>query len=46
LNAGWDSGLEVNTEKAKYMFMSRHQNAGENHNLMTDKLFDNVTVFK
>jgi hypothetical protein len=24
-------GLEVNTEKTKYMFLSRHQNAGKNH---------------
>jgi thiaminase len=26
--------LEVNTEKTKYMFVSHHQNAGQNHNLM------------
>jgi hypothetical protein len=25
-------GLEVNTEKTKYMLLSRHQNAGQNHN--------------
>jgi hypothetical protein len=24
-----------NTEKTKYMVMSRHQNAGQNHNLLT-----------
>jgi hypothetical protein len=28
LQAGWEAGLELNTEKTKYMFMSRHQNAG------------------
>jgi hypothetical protein len=27
-----EAGLEVNTEKIKYMFLSRHQNAGQNHN--------------
>jgi hypothetical protein len=26
-------GQEVNTEKTKYMLMSRHQNAGQNHNI-------------
>jgi hypothetical protein len=24
-------GLEVNAEKTKYMLLSRHQNAGQNH---------------
>jgi hypothetical protein len=28
-------GLEVNAEKTKYMLMSRHQNAGQNHNIKT-----------
>jgi hypothetical protein len=27
--------LEVNTEKAKYMVVSRHQNLGQIHNLQT-----------
>jgi hypothetical protein len=26
-------GLEVNTEKTKYMFLSHHQNAGQNHDI-------------
>jgi hypothetical protein len=26
-------GLEVNTEKTKYMLKSRHQNAGQNHDM-------------
>jgi hypothetical protein len=26
-------GLEVNTEKTKYMLMSHHQNAGQNRNI-------------
>jgi hypothetical protein len=29
-------GVEVNTEKTKYMVMSCHQDAGQNHNLLTD----------
>jgi len=30
-----DVSLEVNTEKIKYVVMSRHQNAEQNRNLMT-----------
>jgi hypothetical protein len=26
-------GLEVNTEETKYMSLSRHQNAGQNHDI-------------
>jgi hypothetical protein len=29
-------GLEVNSEKTKYMVMSRDQNAGQNHNMKLD----------
>jgi len=40
-------GLEVNTEKTKYMVMSHHQNAGQNHNLLTaNKTFKNLATFK
>jgi hypothetical protein len=28
-------GLEVNTEKTKYILMSCHQNTGQNHNIKT-----------
>jgi hypothetical protein len=31
LHANKEVGLEVNTEEAKYTFMFRHQNAGQNH---------------
>jgi hypothetical protein len=33
-------GLEVNTEKTKYMLLFRHQNAGQNHEIkiVTDVL--------
>jgi len=33
LQASRDVGLEVNTENTKYNIMSRHQNAGQTHNL-------------
>jgi len=39
--------LDVNTEETKYMVVSRHQNIGQNHNLLTDnKSFENVSKFK
>jgi len=28
------AGLEVCTQKTKYMFVSCHKNAGQNHNLL------------
>jgi hypothetical protein len=31
IDASKEVGLEVNTEKTKYMLLSRHQNAGKNH---------------
>jgi hypothetical protein len=34
--ASKEIGLEVNGEKTKYMVMSRHQNAGHNHNIKID----------
>jgi hypothetical protein len=40
-------GLEVKAKKTKFMFMSRHQNAGLNHNLMmANKSSENVASFK
>jgi hypothetical protein len=33
IDARKEVGLEVNTEKTKYMFLSRHQNAGQNHDI-------------
>jgi hypothetical protein len=30
IDAGKEFGVEVNTEKTKYMLLSRHQNAGQN----------------
>jgi hypothetical protein len=40
-------GLEVNTEKTKYMLLSRHQNAGQNHDIkIGNRWFENVAQFK
>jgi hypothetical protein len=41
--ASKESGLEVNTEKSKYIVVFRHQNARQNHNLLTaNQSFGNV----
>jgi hypothetical protein len=40
-------GLEVNTEKTKYMLLSRLQNAGQNHDETTaNRFFEYVAQFK
>jgi hypothetical protein len=31
--------LEVNTQKTKYMLLSCHQNAGQNHDIKTGNMF-------
>jgi hypothetical protein len=42
-----EMGLEVHADKTKYMAMSWHQNAGQNHNIKTDnKFFESVEQFK
>jgi hypothetical protein len=33
IDASKEVGLEVNTEKTKYMLLSRHQNASQNHDI-------------
>jgi hypothetical protein len=39
--------LEVNTEKTKYMLLSRHQNAGQNHDIKTaNRCFENVAQLR
>jgi hypothetical protein len=47
LEVSREVGLEVNTKEPKYMFMSCHQNVGQNHNLLiANNSFENVTKFK
>jgi hypothetical protein len=47
IDSGKEVGIEVNAEKTKYMFMSYHQNAGQNHNVkMANNSFENITQFK
>jgi hypothetical protein len=47
LDASKELGLEVNSEKTKYMFMSRHQTAGQsNYIRVANKSFEKVSKFK
>jgi hypothetical protein len=46
IDASKEVGLEVNTEKTKYMFLSRHQNAGQNHDIkLANRYFEIVAQF-
>jgi hypothetical protein len=47
LNASKEIGLEVNSEKSKYMFMCCHQTAGQsNYIRVANKSFEKVAGFK
>jgi hypothetical protein len=47
IDAAKEVGLEVNSEKTKYMLLSRHQNTGQNHNIkIANRSFENVAHFK
>jgi hypothetical protein len=47
IDASKEIGLQVNTEKTKYMLLSRHQNAGQNHEINIDnRCFENVAQFR
>jgi hypothetical protein len=40
-------GLEANAQKSKYMLLSRHQNAGQNHDIeRANRSFENVSQLK
>jgi hypothetical protein len=44
LDVSSEVGLDENSEKTKYMKVSRHQKEGQSHNLMTEnKTLENVT---
>jgi hypothetical protein len=47
IDASKEFGLEVNTEKTKYMLLSRHQKAGQNYDIkIANRCFENVTQLK
>jgi hypothetical protein len=46
-NASKEIGLHVKAKKTKYMLLSRHQNAGQNHDIkIANRSFENVTQLK
>jgi hypothetical protein len=46
IDASKEIGLELNTEKTKYMLLSHHQNAGQNHDIrIGNRCFENVEQF-
>jgi hypothetical protein len=45
-DASSEVGLEVNVEKFKYMLLSRHQNAGQSHDMKMGIRSLNVSQFK
>jgi hypothetical protein len=47
IGASNEVGLEENAENTKYMLLSRHQNAKQNHGIkIADRSFENVAQFK
>jgi hypothetical protein len=47
IDASKEVGLEVNTEKIKYMLLSRHQNAGKSYDIkIANRCFENVAKLR
>jgi hypothetical protein len=47
IDTSMEDGLEVNTERTKYMLLSCHQNAGQKHDVnIANRSFENVAQFK
>jgi hypothetical protein len=47
IDAGKEVGLEVNTEETKYVSLSRHRNAGQNHDMkIANRPLENVAQFR
>jgi hypothetical protein len=47
IDASKEVGLEVNTEKTKYMLLSRHQNPRQSYDIkIANTFFENVTKFR
>jgi hypothetical protein len=47
LEASRDIGLEINSQKTKYMIMSRHPNSGQNQTIrIANESFEKVAKFK
>jgi hypothetical protein len=45
IDASKEVGLEVNTEKTKYMLLSRHQNAGQSHDIKIANKCGKIQIF-
>jgi hypothetical protein len=47
IDASKEVGLEVNTEKTKYMLLSRHQNADQSHDMkVANTAFENMAQLR
>jgi ribosomal protein S2 len=47
IDASKGISLDINSEKTKYMLLSCHQNAGQNHDIkITNRCFENVAQFR
>jgi hypothetical protein len=47
IDASKEVGLKVNGEKIKYMLLSRHQKAGQSHEIkVANRCFENISHFK